>query len=200
MTGHADHRADETDGQRGPAREDRARASDAPVWTLVDPGEPVPEGAPGAGDRVAIARSIVNTHALLAAGTGFLPTLGQDMSALLLSQVVQLRRLGRVYGQPVSDDLARTLVLALLSSVTPVKGALPVLAALRLVPGVGHLAGSLLLAATGGCISWATGMVFIQHFESGGTFLSFDPARVRAHFRRELERAVLFRNTRAGPR
>ena len=31
-------------------------------------------------------------------------------------------------------------------------------------------------------ISYAVGKVFIQHFESGGTFLDFDPKKVRAYF------------------
>jgi hypothetical protein len=31
------------------------------------------------------------------------------------------------------------------------------------------------------------GKVFIQHFESGGTFLTFDPMTVRAHFARLQE-------------
>jgi len=31
------------------------------------------------------------------------------------------------------------------------------------------------------------GKVFVQHFESGGTFLSFDPEKVRSHFEEELK-------------
>ena len=33
----------------------------------------------------------------------------------------------------------------------------------------------------------AVGQVFLQHFESGGTFLTFDPEQVRDHFRKEFE-------------
>lgn len=147
-------------------------------------------------DRAAIARSIVSAHTLVAAGTGFLPSLGQDVSALMLNQVVLLRRIGAVYGQRASEELLRTLLLALGTSLPAIKGSLPLLGVLKLVPGAGHLAGSLLLAATGAGISWATGMIFIQHFESGGSFLTFDPHAVRAHFRREFERTVLRRTGR----
>jgi hypothetical protein len=31
--------------------------------------------------------------------------------------------------------------------------------------------------------------VFIQHFESGGTFLDFKPSEVRAHYLKELKAA-----------
>jgi hypothetical protein len=45
---------------------------------------------------------------------------------------------------------------------------------------------------TGGFASastYAVGRVFIQHFESGGTFLDFDPDKVRAHFEAEFKKA-----------
>jgi uncharacterized protein (DUF697 family) len=177
-----------------PGPDERA-GPNAPEWVLVTaPGsadaEPARQAHAEIGDRASVARSIVRSHMLVGAGTGFLPGIGQDMSALMLNQVVLLRRIGAVYGQSAPDELVRTLVLALGTSLPAVKGAVPVLGLLRLIPGVGHLAGSVLLSATGACVAWATGMVFIQHFESGGTFLGFDPREVRAHFRREFERSL----------
>jgi hypothetical protein len=38
-----------------------------------------------------------------------------------------------------------------------------------------------------GASTYAVGRVFIQHFECGGTILSFDPEKVRAHFEKEFE-------------
>jgi hypothetical protein len=35
--------------------------------------------------------------------------------------------------------------------------------------------------------AWALGRVFIQHFESGGTFLNFDAEAVKEHFRAQFE-------------
>ena len=29
---------------------------------------------------------------------------------------------------------------------------------------------------------YAMGQLFVQHFESGGTFLTFDPEKVRGHY------------------
>jgi hypothetical protein len=37
--------------------------------------------------------------------------------------------------------------------------------------------------------TYAVGKVFIQHFATGGTFLDFDPDKVKAHFAAEVERA-----------
>ena len=33
-----------------------------------------------------------------------------------------------------------------------------------------------------GAATWAIGKVFIQHFASGGTFLDFDPKKVKDYF------------------
>ncbi len=38
-----------------------------------------------------------------------------------------------------------------------------------------------------GAATYATGKVFIQHFASGGTFLTFDPAKVKAHYAQMFE-------------
>jgi hypothetical protein len=45
------------------------------------------------------------------------------------------------------------------------------------------------MPAFGAAATYAVGQVFIQHFESGGTFLDFDPDKVREHFRQEFDRA-----------
>ena len=39
-----------------------------------------------------------------------------------------------------------------------------------------------------GATTYAIGKSFMMHFESGGTFLDFDPAKVRAYFRQEFEK------------
>jgi hypothetical protein len=38
------------------------------------------------------------------------------------------------------------------------------------------------MSIIGGASTYALGKVFIQHFESGGTFLDFDPEKVKEHF------------------
>jgi hypothetical protein len=43
------------------------------------------------------------------------------------------------------------------------------------------------MPAVAAASTWATGKVFIRHFESGGTFLDFDPAKARAYYAEEYE-------------
>jgi hypothetical protein len=54
------------------------------------------------------------------------------------------------------------------------------------MPGVGTAAGVMSMSILGGAATYAIGKVFVQHFESGGTFLDFDPEAVREHFAAEF--------------
>jgi uncharacterized protein (DUF697 family) len=133
-------------------------------------------------ERLRVANSIVRTHVLLAAGAGFLPGHGLDVAALSLAQMGQLQRLSRLYHIDFSDDLARKLVAVLLGGIVPLRMATSTASVLKMVPLLGQLAGSLSMAGLGGAVTYAIGQVFIQHFESGGTFLTFDVQQVRAYF------------------
>jgi uncharacterized protein (DUF697 family) len=58
---------------------------------------------------------------------------------------------------------------------------------LKAVPLVGALVGAPSMMVFCGASAWALGKVFVQHFESGGTFLSFDPGKVKEHFQEQFE-------------
>jgi len=150
-------------------------------------------------DRLRVAHSIVRTHTLLAAGAGCLPGHGWDVAALGLAQMGQLQRLSQLYRIDFSDDLARKLVAVLLGSYAPLRMAAPVAGVLKMVPLIGQVAGSLSMAGLGGLVTHAIGKVFIQHFESGGTFLTFDPQQVRAYFEFQARQRVRVTRLADGP-
>ena len=58
---------------------------------------------------------------------------------------------------------------------------------LKAVPLVGPLVGAPSMMLFCGASSYALGKVFIQHFESGGTFVLLEPAKVKEHFEKEFE-------------
>jgi hypothetical protein len=60
-----------------------------------------------------------------------------------------------------------------------------------MIPVVGTLLGGVAMPVLSGASTYAVGKVFIQHFASGGTFLTFDPAAVREYFMQELENGRL---------
>ena len=53
---------------------------------------------------------------------------------------------------------------------------------LKGLPVVGTALGIVAVPAFASGLTWAIGKVFVQHFASGGTFLDFDPDKVRAYF------------------
>jgi hypothetical protein len=53
---------------------------------------------------------------------------------------------------------------------------------LKTVPGIGTGLAVIAQPTLSSACTYAVGKVFIQHFSSGGTFLTFSPARVREYF------------------
>jgi hypothetical protein len=58
---------------------------------------------------------------------------------------------------------------------------------MKAMPGLGTVAGASTMVLFSGAAAWALGKVFIQHFESGGTFLDFDPDAVKEYFRAQFQ-------------
>ena len=59
----------------------------------------------------------------------------------------------------------------------------------RRIPVVGQAVSVFTVSACASAATSAVGKVFIQHFESGGTFLDFDPDKVRAYFSQMFAKA-----------
>jgi uncharacterized protein (DUF697 family) len=124
----------------------------------------------------------------LAMGAGLVPLPLLDYAVLMGIQLRMLRQLSRNYHVPFSHNGSKAMISALLGLVIPASLTNTVTSALKLVPLTGPLVGGISLAAFGSATTYAIGKIFLQHFESGGTLLSLDPATVREHFRREFER------------
>jgi uncharacterized protein (DUF697 family) len=60
---------------------------------------------------------------------------------------------------------------------------------IKSVPVVGQLAGVLLMPGFAAAVTWAMGRIFVQHFETGGTLLDIDAAKMREHFKQEFDAA-----------
>jgi uncharacterized protein (DUF697 family) len=136
------------------------------------------------------AMHIVNKHSLYAGGAGLVPVPLFDIAAIAGVQLLMLQKLAKHYAIPMRHDRGKAAISALLGSVVPTSLGYGVAGALvRNVPMVGGVLGMFTTGAFATASTYAVGRVFIQHFESGGTFLDFDPSRVRAHFEEEFKRA-----------
>ncbi len=132
--------------------------------------------------KVSDPASIVRNHVLVSMGVGLIPFPLLDLAGLAGVQLNMLRKLAKSYGVPFSRDIGKHLIGSLTGGVVsvPVGGGLASL--VKCIPLVGTLTGLIAMPAAGGAATYAVGKVFIQHFESGGTFLTFDPEKVRAYY------------------
>jgi uncharacterized protein (DUF697 family) len=133
------------------------------------------------------ARSIINRHMWLAVGIGLIPIPVLDMAALIALQLRMLRQLSENYRVPFYRGLVKKLVSALVGGIIPTSLAAIMGGGIRLVPVLGPMLGVMSMPLFSGATTLAVGKIFMQHFESGGTFLDFQPAQVRAYFRQEFE-------------
>jgi uncharacterized protein (DUF697 family) len=60
--------------------------------------------------------------------------------------------------------------------------------AIKIIPGVGSVLGGVTLAVLSGASTYAIGEVFKTHFETGGTFLDFDPERLKKYYNEKFEK------------
>ena len=95
-----------------------------------------------------------------------------------------------VYGLTLDKDRGKSLVTAVIGGAVPTSlGYGAVGGFLKRLPLVGPIVGVFTVSAFAAASTYAVARVFIQHFESGGTFLDFKPSEVRAHYLKELKAA-----------
>lgn len=134
-----------------------------------------------ADERTKEAIRLIRYHAVAAGAVVLVPIPAVDIAGFTGVQVNLVRSLAKLYDVPFSDEIVRSVVSALVSMSVP--GA--VWSLLKAVPLVG-LVGS---TVAGAASTYALGKVFVQHFESGGTFLTLDPDKVRKRYAEEVQEA-----------
>lgn len=135
------------------------------------------------------ALAVVESYLPWSAGAGILPLPGIDMALIIGVQLRMLAKLAEVYGVPFKEQAAKSVVATLMATLAQNTLLASLAFALRFTPVLGPLLGIALLPAIAVAGTFALGKVFITHFEAGGTFLDFDPEKVRNHFRVEFEKA-----------
>lgn len=134
------------------------------------------------GDKSAAAAKIVRNHMFGSAAAGLVPIPFLDVAALGAIQLRMLSKLAAHYDVEFSKQRANAIIGAL--------GGIGVSATavslLRMVPGLGTAVASVAGFALAPASTYALGQVFIKHFDSGGTFLTFDPKRAKKDYDEKL--------------
>jgi uncharacterized protein (DUF697 family) len=136
------------------------------------------------------AQSIIRYYSGWSIGAGIVPVPIVDMLLVSGVQIQMLRKLSELYEVNFSEHMARNLVAALLGGLVPQALSTSLVGPLiRTIPGIGMLLGMVTMPALSAAATYALGRVFTEHFESGGTLLTFDAAKMREFFRKEYAAA-----------
>ena len=141
------------------------------------------------------AAEIIRKHVLMSAAAGVIPLNFVDTAALAVVQLRLLKELSELHGVDFRGDIGRSAVGTLFATVAPTAlaggllGSMAFNMALRSVPVIGTVTRLATQPAFNSAFTYALGKVFQQHFASGGTFLTFQPEKVKTYFREKFEEA-----------
>ena len=134
------------------------------------------------------ARRIIKNRVMASVGLGLVPVPLVDAVGLTAIQLEMLSKLSRLYGISFRKDLGKSIIASLVGSAVPVSATPMVMSLLKAVPVIGQTTAVLTMGALGGATTYAIGKVFVQHFETGGTFLDFDPEAMKGYFAEQFEK------------
>jgi uncharacterized protein (DUF697 family) len=127
-------------------------------------------------------------HILASMGVGLIPVPIVDVVALMGVQLNMIRKLSAEYGIPFKQDSGKSIVTSLVGGLLSTELGLTLCSLIKCIPVIGQTTGAVTMPVISGAITYAIYKVFVQHFESGGTFLDLDPAKVKSYFTEQFTR------------
>jgi uncharacterized protein (DUF697 family) len=126
-----------------------------------------------------VAAKLVDRFAIWSGVAGLVPIPVVDLLAVGGLQVQMLRRLSQIYDIEFSANRGKAVIAALAGTMIPATSGMGAASALKAVPILGMLASGFVMPVLSAGATFAIGKAFIQHFESGGTLLDFNPPDYR---------------------
>ncbi|RLA49277.1 MAG: hypothetical protein DRR42_15765 [Gammaproteobacteria bacterium] len=134
-------------------------------------------------NRTTRANHIVRNHSIVSGAIGIVPIPPLGVALIIANGLKMVHKLSSIYGVEFNKEIGKSAISSFLAGcgtfsisgrlIWGLSTALPAAA-----PVVGVVTRPLFSTA----MMYAMGKIFIQHFESGGTFLTFDPEKVREHY------------------
>ncbi len=144
-----------------------------------------PEVAPE--NRQKMASELVDRFAVWGGVAGLIPVPIVDVLAVGGLQIQMLRRLSQIYDQPFSENRGKAVVASIAGTLIPATSGIGAASMLKAVPVIGTITAGLVMPALSAGATYAIGKAFIQHFESGGTLLDFNPPDYREFIKAQKE-------------
>lgn len=145
-----------------------------------------PEGREGRIEKIA------KHHILTAMGVGLVPIPVVDVVALIGVQLDMIRKLSAEYGIPFKQDKVKSIIASLMGGFLPVAIGGTLCSLIKCIPLIGQTTGAVTMPVVSGAATYAIYKVFVQHFESGGTFLDLDPSKVKSYFSEQFNKGKKF--------
>ncbi|MFZ5690152.1 MAG: YcjF family protein [Pseudomonadota bacterium] len=138
--------------------------------------------------RLEMANKLVDRFALWSGVGGLIPVPIIDVATVAGIQLQMLRRLSQIYNVPFSENSGKALIAALAGTMIPATSGIGAASMLKSVPVLGTIASGFVMPALAAGATFAIGKAFIQHFESGGTLLDFNPPDYREFIKAQKEK------------
>lgn len=134
------------------------------------------------------ADALIRRHTVYSMAAGLVPLPLVDIAAVTGVQVKMLGEVCEAYGQDFDAERTRSVIASLLATVSGISLGRGVVASLvKAIPVVGTIGGMAAVPVMAGATTYALGRVFAAHFESGGTLLTFDAAKMKDEFKRQIK-------------
>jgi uncharacterized protein (DUF697 family) len=144
-----------------------------------------------------VASKLVDRFAVWSGVAGLIPLPVVDVVAVGGLQIQMLRRISQIYDVEFSENRGKALIASLAGTMIPVTSGIGAASALKTIPLLGIMASAFVMPALSAGASYAIGKAFIEHFESGGSLLDFNPPDYREFIKAQKEKWNS-RSTRSG--
>lgn len=132
-------------------------------------------------------QNIIKTHMVAGSALALLPVPLFDLAALTGTQVSLLRSLSQHYDVDFDEQKGKVILGSLLSGSVPLLAVMGLSSFAKLIPGIGTIGGGISMTILTSSLIYATGQVFIRHFEEGGTLADFHSKHWKNFFMQQFE-------------
>jgi uncharacterized protein (DUF697 family) len=140
------------------------------------------------GTRRAAAVKLVERFSLWSGAAGLIPLPFVDLATVGGVQIRMLSRISKIYSVPFSENVGKALIASVAGSMIPVSSAMGAASLIKTMPIVGTAISAIAMPAMSAGATYAIGMVFIEHFNSGGTLLDFNPPDYREFIKAQKDK------------
>lgn len=126
--------------------------------------------------------SLCTNHVLAALGVGLIPIPIVDVLGVTTVQIDLITKLSAEYQVPMKHDLVKSILASLMGGLFPTAIGGTVVSFLKFIPVLGTAVGTITMPVLSGAATYAVYKVFVQHYETGGTLLDFNPATMKTFF------------------